>query len=335
MEVRAEEVRGPADGRQQHHLATGAEFKASAVSEAVQVVVSCDDGYARHLCILLLSLFEYTVSRSVQVHVLVPEGFVSQQQLRQALGNKWECLSFHYVRQSIFAGFTLNKDYSHATYFRMLMADFLPADLGRVIFLDTDMMVVGDISDLWAIPLGDAVIAAVPDPGYQHDGVLGLLEYEPYFNAGVLLIDLVRWRREQVGRRAFAFAEAHADRLVHMDQCALNWVLRDRWRALSPTWNVQTHALGEYVNKAFVYFKPVPRLLARARIIHFNTPGRPWLYADDHPCKQQYLDWQSKTPWAHEPPVGRYRSAIVRKALARHVPALVPAFKFLNERVFR
>ena len=302
-------------------------------TETIQIVVSCDDCYARHLSVMLLSLFEHSISRPVHVHVLVAEGFCSRASLELGLGHAAPSLTFYLVPESVCTNLRLRPDVTSATYFRMLMADFLPSDLQRVIFIDCDTLVQGDLSELWTIPLGQHIVGAVPDPGYEYDGVLGLQAYEPYFNSGVMLIDLWRWRNEQVGRRAFAFAEAHPERLVHMDQCALNWVLRDGWMALSPRWNLQCHALGEYVDKRFTYFIPIPRTLLQARIVHFNAPGRPWLYEDEHPCKPRYLALQAKTPWASVPQAGQYRSAVVRKALAHHAPALLPAFRFLTERI--
>ena len=303
------------------------------LSDTIQIVASCDDGYARHLCVMLLSLFEHAGSRPIHVHLLVPEGFDSRSLLLSALGPAAAFVSFHPVPEAICANLSIRPDVTSVTYFRMLMADFLPSDLQRVIFVDCDTLILGDLLPLWTIPLGRNIVGAVPDPGYEFDGVLGLASHEPYFNAGVMLIDLWRWRNEQVGRRAFAFATDHPQRLVHMDQCALNWILRDRWMPLSPRWNLQCHALGDYVGKRFIYFTPVPRELAQARIVHFNSPGRPWLYEDEHPCKPQYLALKARTPWAGVPEQGRYGRAVVRMALARSLRALLPAYRFLTDRI--
>jgi lipopolysaccharide biosynthesis glycosyltransferase len=295
-------------------------------ADTIQIVVGCDDGYACHLAVMLLSLFAHSRSLPLQVHVMVSPEFTSRTRLDETLGVNAGRLIYHVLADHAVVGLKQREDLTAATYYRLLMGDVLPADMQRVIYLDCDLMLCGDVAELWRFSLGDAIVAAVPDPGFTQSNVLGLPQDAPYFNAGVLLIDLVRWRREAIGEKALAFAACHPDRLTYNDQCALNWVLDGSWAMLNPIWNLQALTLGEIVDGEIRYYDPLPLIVADACILHFNAPGRPWLYMDDHPFKPHYLSYKARTSWRGEQPVDRYPHNIIIKTLRQHAPILLPVY---------
>jgi lipopolysaccharide biosynthesis glycosyltransferase len=300
---------------------------------AMQVVVGCDDNYACHLSVMLLSLFEHCRTLPVQVHVMVPPSFASVAQLRQALGENAGRLIYHVLADGSILRLKQREDLTAATYYRLLMSEVLPPSVHRILYLDCDIMLRGDLANLWCLPLSNAIVAAAPDPDFTHNHVLGLPDDAPYFNAGVLLVDLARWRSEAIGQNALAFAAAHPDRLTYNDQCALNWVLRGRWRVLDPAWNLQTSALSRVVKGEIQYFNPIPSSATDARIVHFNAPGRPWLYMDDHPFKPDYLAYKARTPWRGERPVDRHARNIIIKTLRRHAPTLLSIYRSIRKYV--
>ncbi len=300
---------------------------------AIQVVVGCDDGYAPHLAVMLLSLFKHSTSLPVKVHVLVPPGFVSRARLDQALGEHAGRLNYYALADGAVLGLKQRYDLTAATYYRLLISDVLPPNMHRVIYLDCDMLVCSDIADLWNFPLGDAIVAAALEPSFVQNHVLGLPDDTPYFNAGLLLIDLARWRRDGIGQAALDFATAHPERLTYNDQCALNWVLWDRWVMLDSVWNLLTLALSRIVDGEVHYLNPVPPIAVQARIVHFNAPGRPWLYMDEHPFKPDYLAYKARTPWRDEHPIDRYPHNIITKALRRRAPSLLPIYQLIRKYV--
>ncbi len=300
---------------------------------AVQVVVGCDDGYARHLAVMLLSLFAYSTTPFVQVHVLVPPDFTSKAPLDHALGERADRLTYHVLADDVIRGLKQRDDLTAATYYRLLMSEALPPEVERVIYLDCDLVLRYNVAALWEIPLGDAIVGAVRDCSFIHNHILGLADDALYFNAGVLLIDLARWRSETIGQAALSFAAAYPERLSYNDQCALNWVLRGRWTPLDPVWNVQTQHLGRLTNDGLEYLRPLPAIAEAARIVHFNEPGRPWRYMDTHPFKSDYLSYKARTPWRDERPTDRYPHNMVVKMLRRHAPILLPAYLWLRRYV--
>lgn len=99
-------------------------------------------------------------------------------------------------------GFTIrkfSKRISMATYYRCILSKLLPTDIDRLLYLDCDIVIVGDISEYWNTPLSDETgVAAVADMGCDEAARYEILKYpmeDSYFNAGVLLINLNYWRK--------------------------------------------------------------------------------------------------------------------------------------------
>ena len=294
---------------------------------AIQVVAATDDFYACHLTVMLLSLFERSAS-PVDVHVLVPGQFQSRDKIAGALGKYAAHLTFHAVKP--LEGLTVRKGVADATYYRLLIGDILPAALTRVIYLDSDMLICGDLSPLWQTELGDATVAAVIDPGFVQYAQLGISPSQPYFNAGMMVVDMARWRRDGVGKAALDFALSNPDRVHFDDQCALNWVLQDRWVQVPSIWNLQVFTLSESKHGHFTYPKHLRRNADGVRVVHFNSPGRPWTYMDEHPFKGDYLAFRARTPWREMRPADRFPHNMIVKTLLLYAPVLVPAYKRLR-----
>jgi hypothetical protein len=151
---------------------------------------------------------------------------------------------------------------SSATYARLFIPDLLPGH-DRAIYIDSDALVVGDLEPLWRLDLGDDLLAAVVDPGMTPASLatLGFASGQ-YVNAGVLLVDLARWRAEEIGARCMDQLLRHP-KLEHADQTAINIVARGRIRHLDPSFN-------------FFAATPLTGDGPDPRILHFPGPDKPW-----------------------------------------------------------
>jgi len=143
-------------------------------------------------------------------------------------------------------------------------------------------------------------------------------------------VDLARWRNDDVGKAALSFALSNPDRVLFDDQCALNWVLQDRWVQVPSVWNLQVAMLSETKHGYFTYPKRLRENAKGVRVVHFNSPGRPWTYMDEHPFKRDYLAFRARTAWRGLRPSDRYPHNMIVKALLRYAPALVPAYTYLR-----
>lgn len=138
---------------------------------------------------------------------------------------------------------------SLATYLRLFIPDNLGPDVDKILYLDCDILCVGDIRPLFHENMNSAVVACAPDPWvgqkdnfiFRSKKIFGMPVYlkftktNCYFNAGVLLIDLKKWRELKVSEKCLELI--HTKRLPFNDQDALNIVLLGQTKLIETRWN--------------------------------------------------------------------------------------------------
>jgi lipopolysaccharide biosynthesis glycosyltransferase len=197
-----------------------------------------------------------------------------------------------------------------ATYFSLFVPDIMPERFDKAIFLDCDILVEKDLEQLWQekmdghalLAVRDFLIPCVSSPGgvvkYKE---LGLLPESPYFNAGVLVMNLERWRTEKISRKAFNYLRGFIDYLNFRDQEGLNAVLAGKWGMLDPRWNVASSILS-YERWIESEFKEEIRsmegnLIQNPYIWHFIGPNKPWHLNCKHPAKAKWRYYLEKIRW--------------------------------------
>jgi lipopolysaccharide biosynthesis glycosyltransferase len=145
--------------------------------------------------------------------------------------------------------------------FPLLLPDLLPPHLERVLFLDADLLIRADITPLWQTPLPSQILAAAIDQavrtcgcrrGVKNCPARRIPPSSPYFNCGVLLIDLPRWRQHNVSELARQYLAETGPAADFLHQEALNAVLPNQWLPLDPRWN--THPTANLPDAAIVHF---------------------------------------------------------------------------------
>ena len=160
--------------------------------------------------------------------------------------------------------------WSKIVYGRMLLPELLPEAVERVIYLDCDMLVRQPIERLYEIdlagkPLGavqDALTPFIPlrrDMRQNADIFDGA---DPYFNSGMLVIDLAQWRSLDIRAQIMRIEQSGIMSRLYYDQDMLNLIFRDQWHPLPWRWNtIDAHRSHEALNPA---------------ILHFTQPLKPW-----------------------------------------------------------
>ena len=273
----------------------------------ITLVFACDDTYAQHAHVAITSVIRYNVKHKLRVFILVPIEFKYEKLMEDDLGQQCE-LVFIRVPAEMIGSVKVTGHISETAYFRILIGDLLPPSIHRVIYLDCDLIVSGDIEPLWSIELGDKIVGAVPDAIVKSDENLkyrlGLQLNDEYFNSGVMLINLKQWRNLNIGAQVMDFCHNRWDLISYWDQCALNYIFRANYLVLDENWNSQQW----YLSKSGKLKKNlIPT------IVHFVTGRKPWLY--DHRPPMAHLYWKvlRLTPWRNYKPPGRTPSSFVRK----------------------
>jgi lipopolysaccharide biosynthesis glycosyltransferase len=206
-----------------------------------------------------------------------------------------------------------------ASLFRLRVPSVLPAEIERAIYLDADLIVRKSLRPLWETGLGTDLCAAVQDPVVPWTGApmglpwreLGIDPSVPYFNAGVMVVPVARWRDANVERRALDLLGSRL--LNYADQCALNAVIGGRWTKLDPKWNLQS---GHLLYKSFGWVvEPTLSMdaaLVDPAVVHYtNAKYRPWQWRCDHPFRDDWLRLLQRTAWAGWTPPTDYRRILV------------------------
>ncbi|MGD2146114.1 MAG: glycosyltransferase family 8 protein, partial [Anaerolineae bacterium] len=190
----------------------------------------------------------------------------------------------------------VHKDGDVTVYFRLLIGEQLPKSVERVIFVDVDILVEGNLVELWNLPFDGAILQAVPD-AYASTLHLPRLrrlarfkgvpcdDVTRYFNAGVLVVDLRAWRAKKVQQRALDLLAEHKEDLWWRDQDALNCILAGRWRPLPPAWNLHElpHCLFLWEGGA-ASAAELRQAFQAPKIVHFIGHWKPW----GRTCTQKY-----------------------------------------------
>jgi lipopolysaccharide biosynthesis glycosyltransferase len=206
-------------------------------------------------------------------------------------------------------------------YYRLLLPELLDAPVEKVLYLDCDLVVKDSLLPLWEMPLGDRPVAAVAEPHFSRHEALGLPGGAPYFNSGVMLINLSAWRQLRVTEQCIGFLQAHPDKIEFWDQDALNVVLAGNWLPLHPRWNQQTIHFEPQKHR-FPLDEPVlAACLAHPAIIHYSAKFKPWHDWCDHPRKGEYYHYLAATEWKNFTPGGRKTSGL-RRMLSRFLSSV-------------
>jgi lipopolysaccharide biosynthesis glycosyltransferase len=281
------------------------------------IVLACDEAYLMPLATTLRSIVESNVAHwPIECHVLVDEvSLQGRSRVERSLPAQAARIRWHAVDLARFSSFETQATISKMTFARLLMADLLPPGIERVLYLDTDILVLGDLLPLMQTELDGAILGAV------HDGLdaelksrtpepSGMPIVSDYFNAGVLLIDLARWRANRISAAARDYLIAHPQTRF-ADQDALNVACNGHWKPLAAHWNFQGHRSTDIAALA---------QSERPAIVHFITALKPWK-ADSLSLNAPLFDsWRSRTLFARRP--GTRLTDAVRSFLTRMNRAL-------------
>ena len=186
-------------------------------------------------------------------------------------------------------------------YYRLLLTDLLPQTIDKILYLDADIIVRHNLSDLWETDISNNAIGAVVNQsnGKNSWERLNYPKEKAYFNSGVLLINIHYWREHLVTSSLIDYIKNNPDKLVYPDQDALNYVLQDKKLLLPERYNVQEAFYR--LNREIVpneNSEEIEKALENPYILHF-TYHKPWFIECEHPLRHVYFDYKKETIWKH------------------------------------
>lgn len=257
----------------------------------IHLGIAFDQNYLSPFYALVTSILKHNGDGNIVIHAIatgVPANEMDAIKFFvESMGAK---ISFYSINESQVAGFVLNSNWTQAVYYRLLFPFLVSGFVSRLLYIDTDTLVLNDLSAFFNTNLGGYPVGAVYDNHVKKQPLIGIEEEGRYFNSGVLLIDLPKWKQQQISEKAFEYLEQYPERIQFVDQCALNAVLIGNWKQLPGKYNCMTSLIPEGMNRS-----ERKRFINDKVILHF-TLQRPWNYLCKHPYRQLYKYYLKQSP---------------------------------------
>lgn len=254
----------------------------------IDVLVAFDAKYEPLTGVMLTSLFRSNIQHHFNVHAFVGDDFgaSSEKKFRRFINRHHSQFYVYNLKDfDIITRCPLNPD-SHitrSTYYRLLAPDILPESVEKILYLDGDIIVNGDISHLWSLDLNGFAFAGAEDCSFVLKENYSRLQYDckyGYYNAGVTLYNIKYWRDNNLSKLIFDYIESHESSLKWLDQDAVNAFLHDKRKKIPIQYNFQTFFfMKTYWNRYSESFKE--NVISAANnpvLIHYIGHAKPWLY---------------------------------------------------------
>ena len=183
--------------------------------------------------------------------------------------------------------------------------------IDRIIYLDSDMVIVGDIKELWDIDLGEYVIAGVETIHTIEDNAkIGYTTEDRAINDGMVLMNLNSWRKGQYLEKCKEFIKKYDGEPPVLSEGTINAVCKGRIKIIHPRYNLVSGIVGQSKEKLekltgrkYYSQEELNESTKNPCIIHYLSGfyNRPWCKRCTHPMKDEYLKYRNMTKWANAP----------------------------------
>lgn len=264
--------------------------------EVIPIFFAVDDVYSPFLAVTLQSLTE-NASKNYYYSIKILYTNMQEENKKklakyESENVKIEFVDLNYYIKKIQDKLYTRDYYTNTTYFRLFIPSLYP-QYDKAIYLDGDIVVLGDISELYNTNMGDNLIAAAPDDVIQNtkvfqeyaEKVVGVADYRNYFNAGVLLMNLDELRKFDFLDK-FLYLLETVKFSVAQDQDYLNRLCKGRTKIISVAWDRMP--------------MPTDKILDdEIKLIHYNLAYKPWHF-DNVLYKEHFWKYAEKTEYIDE-----------------------------------
>ena len=268
----------------------------------IPIFLSSDNNYAPFVATTIASICDNTKS-FCEFYIL--DGGITQENQDKIceLKKQFDNFSIEFLKINVEETFKkinyqiAQKYITLSTYNRFLIPTLYP-DLKKVIYIDIDTIILEDIKFLYFQDLNEYCLGAVHDiksddlPFQQYKKSIGLTQNHKYFQAGVLLIDIGNWKKNNVSQKLMDVAVKNSSKYRLQDQDALNVLFENNYKILDNRYN---YCVANGVNN------PEGEVVIR----HFNSQIKPWhinpnTKTDMMPHLKEFWDYAKKTAFYDE-----------------------------------
>ena len=256
----------------------------------IPIFYACDDNFIKFTVVSIKSLIENADANNNYIIYILNAG-ISEQMKKEVYKLEKENCKIEFINvqnqlNKISKDLPLRDYYSKTTYFRMFIADMYP-EYDKAVYIDSDTVILGDVSKLYAHDLGDNYVGACHEQamvqtevfGNYVEKVMGISRNE-YFNAGILLINCNLFRKNRLLEKFIELLGIYTF-VVTQDQDYLNVLCHGKVLWLEQGWNTEVY--GDISVKE-----------SDMHIVHYIMVSKPWHYSDCR-LKEYFWEYSKKT----------------------------------------
>ncbi|MDD5054173.1 MAG: glycosyltransferase family 8 protein [Candidatus Nanoarchaeia archaeon] len=198
-----------------------------------------DKDYEKYAVVSIISLL-LNSKINPEIHIIHSD-LADKKKLKIAEKLFKKKFKYYLAEDSEFYGLPILGGYS--VYYRLLAPRIFPKKIKKILYLDCDTIIEGDLSGLFSVDLHGKALAAAEDINMikldlkNFKKRLGIPKNGSYFNSGVMLLNLDFFRKKNLSKKIIDFMKKNVEKIVMHDQDGLNAVLHNDWIILPEEYN--------------------------------------------------------------------------------------------------
>lgn len=262
------------------------------------IVFAADQNYIQHLSVSLVSLLVNNKNLNFNIF-LISNGIDNEnfEKLKLITQNYNLNLEQIIINDDTFEKLVINHHFTKAMYYRLLIPNLIHEE--KVLYLDSDIVVNGDISILYNQNLDNHYVGAVLNPGFNRHNELKMDNHSKYFNSGVMLMNNKKLKEDNLIKKIIDFIDLNYSIVKFPDQDGLNSIINGKWKQLSLKYNQQAVIYTENFENEYNDYSLEELKEAKLNpiIIHYTGSSKPWYFRNNHPHKNLYWKYLKMTPF--------------------------------------
>ena len=264
------------------------------MNKEIPVFFAVDNGYIPFLSVALRSLIDNTSKENIYAIKILYTNVTEENKIKikkyETENITIEFVDLNKQLEEIKEKLYTRNYFSNTTYYRLFIPELYP-EYDKAVYIDSDTVCLSDIAELYNTDMGDNLIAGIPDGVIQAidifkdyvERVVGVADYNNYFNAGVIVMNLKELRDYKFEEK-FIYMLEKIKFEVAQDQDYLNRLCKGRVKILDYSWN-RMPVMGKTEGKI--------------NLIHYNLGAKPW-YFDNVVYQEYFWEYAKKTEFYNE-----------------------------------
>lgn len=276
------------------------------MDNTIHIAFCFDQNYSMPCGVSITSICENTPG-PICFHALIAGNVTddAKDKIRKVTGSHGNQVFYYEIDEKRLENLSEFLYFSKSVYYRFMIPELLPKDVTKVLYLDSDVLCVKSLRPIWEIGMDDGVPAAMAyDSGCSNvkfHNRTGIPLTKPYYNNGVILMNLNCWRKEDIAAKCIRSMEEND--FVLVDQDAMNVVIGERVKNIPLQFNCQIRFMitpeEEWMLEKEKYFNQIREAISNPALIHYTEPVKPW--HKDCQFANEWLKYKAISPWKAEP----------------------------------